>query len=365
MSNPGKALFSLFLLLTILTYIVYRSDATVVDVKKEAYTDAIQAASQVATLNIIETSDINKLYDGNTGDTADIPINFGALDDFRSTLYRLLETKKSGTLGDISNINIPLVGFVTYDYIIGVTYGEAYKDVNTLESIGYTYEKYLKLTDAEREEVDKQLRSLRGNYLLPMGYTFYVSDNGGLSSSLSGRTWRFTLGDYVYIPTETGKASYDITSGSIKETKFKAIGTELYTVDERGRVITDTASPNYSHYDISGYLHSIGFNTIKELSNYIVMASINDYLNAYTGVGFNTTAENTGTSLLFNLGESNYSSNMADYNSNSAVIEGPGLFAIIDLYKGSGNNTRLYQRMASFGGSELVPSRSAKSSYGN
>ena len=132
MSNPAKALFSMFLLLIVLTYVVFSSDINLVDTKKENYNDAIQAASQVATMDIMATQDVNVSYDGIQRDQQDITINFDALDTFRNTLYRLLENQRSGRLEGVSNINIPLAGFVTYDYIIGVTYVEAYADSHNL-----------------------------------------------------------------------------------------------------------------------------------------------------------------------------------------------------------------------------------------
>lgn len=358
MANPGKTLFSLFFVLTVLMYIVYSSDVTVVDSHKEEYNDAIRAASQIATLNIIDTTDINKLYDGDHNESSDLPINFEALDEFRSTLSRLLEDKKSSSLENISNINIPLVGFVTYEYVIGVTYGEAYKDANTLKSLGYSYEEYLALPDDARLAVDKQMRSMRGQYLLPVGYTLYVPDGGSIDSNIAGRTWRFTLGKTIYIPDSPGVASYNARDGRITETRYTADGTKLYKTDPNGVIIST------DYYDIGMYLRTLGFNTVEELANAVVMQSINNYLNAYTGVGFNKTVDNTQMGLEFNLGQSNYSSKKGSYTSNSAVIEGPGLFAVIDLYSGSGTDMRLYERMASFGGSELVQTRSARASYG-
>lgn len=355
MSNPGKALFSLLVLLTILTYIVFRSDVTVVDIQKEKYNSAIQTASQTAVLKLIDASDINSTYDGVHAEASDLPINFDSLDEFRSTLSRSLESKKSTDLGGVSNINIPLVGFVTYDYIVGVTYGEAFKDINTFETLGLTYEDYEIMSEAERAEIDKQLNSLRGNYLLPSGYTYYVQPHVSLDESITGRTWRFTLGDAIYIPNKTSSEAYNTEKGTIDETKYIGQADRLYKTDSRGRIIEG------EYIDLGGYLTSIGFSTTKQFSNYIVMASINDYLNSYSGVGFNATSKNTGTALEFNLGKQNYSENKAEYNKNSSVIEGPGLFAVIDLYKGSGGNTRLYERMASFGGSELVRTNINKS----
>ena len=84
------------------------------------------------------------------------------------------------------------------------------------------------------------------------------------------------------------------------------------------------------------------------------MDSIDNYLNSYSGASFNPVADNTQEEIEIELGKSKYSSNRGEYNTKSSVIDGPGMFAIVDVYKGSGDNMRLYQRVASFGGSELV-----------
>lgn len=355
MSNPGKALFSVFLLVTALMYIIYGSDRVSVDVKKETYTEAIEAASQIATMNIIDTSDINKLYDGANADKADIPINFEALDQFRATLDRLLSTSESGKLNGVSNINIPLVGFVTYDYILGVTYGESSRDAEALARVGYTVEEYAQLTAdsyeskdkwEELERVNTQLDSMRGQYLIPAGYTLFIRSDPSLD--MSGKTWRFTLGNNVYI-AETNNGLTEVAY-KIGEPDKGESSTTLYKLNIDGTV----AETRASDIDMSHYLSRIGFTTIEELRQFVVMSSINEYLNQYSGVAFNKTALNTGSSLTFQLGTSDFSSGFNDYNSNSAVIDGPGMFSIIDIYKGSNNNTRLYERIASFGGSELV-----------
>lgn len=290
MSNAGKALFSLFLVITMITFIVYKSDVVVFDTKKDVYVSAIRAASQVATKEIIDVTDVNFIYDGNRREASDISVNLGALDTFRETLTRILDSKKDGSLVGVTNINVPLTGFITYKYIIGVTYDDT--------------------------------------YLLPMGYTYKMTDST-IPTELRDKVWNFTLGDKVYIDNKEYTAS--------------------------GTVLTESITKN--DYDIRAFLNKYNFKELKQFSQYIVMDCIDNYLNEYSGASFNPIADNTQSENRFELGKSNYSSNRNEYTKKSSLIEGPGLFAIVDVYTGSGNEQKLYQRIASFGGSELVQSK--------
>ena len=332
----------MFFVITVIMHIVYNSDIHVIDVKKETYADSIREASQVAAAYIIDTSDINNLYDGVNRDAEDLPIDFDALDRFRSTLNTLLDSKRGGGLGNVTNINIPLVGFVTYDYIVGVTYGGAF-DTATLESLGYTYEDYVNGSNSLRAEIDSKLMDIRGDYLLPMSYTLYMTG----APSYNNRTWRFTLGDSVYIPNGAGAEVYDTSTGKINETRYVMDGNKLYKVDAEGNKI-ETGS-----IDMSSYLSQYGFKSMEMLADYVVMNTVNRYLSAYSGVGFSKVAGNVGSSIEFNLDMVKYSKDMAEYSDNSGVIDGPGLFAIIDVFTGTSSESVLYERIASFGGSEL------------
>lgn len=290
MSNAGKALFSLFLVLTMLTYIIYRSDVIVFDTDKDVYTSAIRAAAQVATNEAIDTSDVNNTYDGVLKEASDIPTNIEAINTFKETLMRILESKKDSSLAGVTNINVPLTGFVTYRYILGVTYDDT--------------------------------------YLMPMGYTYNMNDVA-IPTALNGMTWNFTLGNKVTVNSE----DYTIQDSSLIKDSDKNI-----------------------KYDLSSFLDKYGFANLKEFANYVVMSCIDNYLNEYSGASFNPIASNTQSQAQFELGKSNYSSNRLEYTTKSALIEGPGLFAIVDIYTGSGSDQHLYQRIASFGGSELVQS---------
>ena len=287
LSTIGKWLFSLFLLLTMLVYIVYSSDIIVFDTKKDVYVSAIRAASQVATTEILNTQDVNHTYDGNRREPEDIAINLDSLNEFRDILTRILDSKKDGSLTGVTNINIPLSGAVTYDYIVGITYDNS--------------------------------------YLLPAGYTYKMID-ATVPSALRNKIWNFTLGDNVYIDNEE------------------------YRIDDTKLI----KKSDNSEYDLSSFLTTYNFETLGEFSDYIVMDCINNYLVEYSGASFSKIAENTQTSLSFELEKSKYSSNKGEYNTDSGVIDGPGLFAIVDVYTGDGSNQHLYQRIASFGGSELT-----------
>ena len=301
MTNAGKVLFSLFMVVIMVMYIMFRSDVVEFDTRKDRYEEAIQAAAQIATHEIIETSDVNITYDGDKRESQDIPINLDTLYTFRQTVSRILESKKEGSLAGVSNINIPLTGFVTYKYIVGVTYGE--------------------------DGID----SKAGNtFLLPMGYILEV--NSDKDSRVQG-VWQFTLGNKITIKSNSGE-----------EIVYTGEGTELIKDGESGTII-----------DIRGLLDSYGFSSVEQLRDYVVMDCIDRYLDSYSGASFNPVSYNVGSGLDFEMGKSNYTTDGNSYNTEkSSVIQGPGLFAIIDIYTGSGNDKQLYQRIASFGGSELV-----------
>ena len=289
MSNAGRVLFTMMMVLVIVSYTISRSNIMVFDTQKDVYESAIRAASQVATKEIIETMDINAGYDGNLREDADVSIDLDALKLFRDTLDRLLDSKNDGNLVGITNINIPLTGFVTYNYIVGVTY--------------------------------------KDTYLLPMGYTYMMEDTvTGIPSVINNTVWNFTLGDKIIINNREYKGE--------------------------GSVITDILTKQT--YDIGGFLAVNGFTKVEELADYVVMDTIDNYLNEYSGASFNPVANNTQVELEIELGKSKYSSGLSEYNTKSSVIDGPGMFAIVDVYKGSGDDMKLYQRVASFGGSELV-----------
>lgn len=296
MSNAGKMLFSLFMVVIMVSYVLFKSDVVVFDTKKDVYTSVIRASAQRATNEIMDLTDVNSSYDGNLKDIEDIPVDLDALYKFRQTMTRMLNSKEEGSLAGVNNINIPLAGFVTYRYVVGVTYGE------------------------------DGLYTKEGNtFLLPMGYTMNVSSSG-VPAQVNDTIWEFTLGDKIFIDGE----SY--TGGGY-----------ILTHDLTG----DT-------FDISSLLDDFKFEDIKDLKNYVVMDCIDRYLDKYSGASFNPIVSNTQEGLDFELGRSKYSKNKMDYTTKSSVIEGPGMFAIVDIYTGNEDEKKLYKRIASFGGAELA-----------
>lgn len=303
MSNAGKMIFTFLLMVVMITYLVFRVDATVFDTKKDSYLEAIEAATQVATGELIDTTDINRFYDGNLRDATDIPIDYRALNVYRTTMERVLNSNDQEGKAGVTNINIPLSGFVTYNYIVGVTY-------------------------------DNQ-------YLLPQGYIYEMSDLD-VDPRYHG-TWNFTLGQTMSITDASGNTKYYRLSNK----------SQMNSLDP-GMENTIIIEPENIEGIASVFLTKNGFRTAEQFSDFVVMSTINDYLNTYAGSDFSNTAKYTGTSMDFELGKSKYSSDLMDYTLESGVVDGPGIFSIIDIYTGSGNTAKLYERIASFGGSELV-----------
>lgn len=303
MVNAGKMIFTFLIFVTALCYVAFRIDATVFDTNKSNYVNAIESATQVATMQLIDTTDVNTFYDGNLRDVSDIPIDHRALNVFRETMERVIESTDQEGVAGITNINIPLAGFITYDYIVGITY--------------------------------------TNQYLIPHGYT-YEMDSSLVDSRYHG-TWNFTLGNIMSITAADGTKKYYSLSdrGS------------LGAMDP-GMVNTIKLEPENIEGIANAFLTANGFATAEQFSDYIVMATINDYLTTYAGADFNNTARHTGTAIDFELGKTKFSTDMVDYTLESGVIDGPGIFSIVDVYTGSDKDIRLYERVASLGGCELV-----------
>lgn len=349
MTNAGKMMFSMLTLVLMISYVIIRLNGNALDTSKSSYGDIIQSTSQIAVSKLIDTSDINMTYDGSIRDEGDIPIDFDILGEYRDTLKRLLASNKTLITDSISNINIPLVGYITYDYIIGVTYGEAYNQVINLDDAGITFDEYIDMTDYDKYIATKDLR---GQYLLPSGYTYYMGNKtenlySELPSELTNKIWRFTLGNVIYI------SNNDIVSNAEYSNEIKC---KIYK-DKEGEnrlieidPVSNKEKEDSREFDITGFIQKSGFKTIENLKNYVVMTSINQYLEAYSGAGFSTIADNTGTSISIDLS----TSEDKEDNLQTSVINGPGLFAIIDVYKSNGSTYKLFDRVASFGASELV-----------
>lgn len=371
MSNPAKALFTLLLVMIAVVFIIYCSGSFVTSTQKESYEEALQSATQTATLSMIDTSNINDLYDGGRKESGDIPIDHSSLDYFRENLAQLLYNNKSGIMGSVSNINIPLVGYISYDYIFGVTYGEAYSSVKALANQNKTVSEYLSSDITSRVNNSK-----RGTYLLPMGYVHPIHNLGDLGiTTLNGKQalMCFTLGDIIHIRRDIENTLDTInTAGDLqyKNTDDQYViytsGCEIcgdkeisdcciHRIDSSNGKLwhndEDTDMPDM--ISIRNFIDELKFHNIYQLRDYIVMNTINTYLSQYSGRGFSDTADNISTSLNLSLSLSDISVDNKAYTENSTVIDGPGVFAIIDLYKGSKDNKQTVQRLASFGSSEL------------
>ena len=70
-------------------------------------------------IDLIETDiDINDLYDGNASVGLSGDIKFNAIDIFKNTLYNNIEMKIGNRVG-AGSMNVPLVGIVAHDYVVG------------------------------------------------------------------------------------------------------------------------------------------------------------------------------------------------------------------------------------------------------
>lgn len=287
MNAIGKFFIAAMILNIIVAFIMFRSDDVVIQTKKQSYEDAIRAAANVATKELIDLQDINIIYDGDKREPMDITIDFDSLDRFRVEMERICATQADGTLKGVSRINMPLAGFVSYRYILGVTFDD--------------------------------------KYLPPMAYTYYMN-SPVIDEAFRDKIWEFTLGDKVII----------------ENNEYFCKGTTLITRDES------------EVYDFTIFLSTFGFPDMKSFAQYVVMSRIDEYLNTYSSASFNKIADDVQAGVAFNLGKTNYSAGRQDYSQKSSVIEGPGVFAVVDVYTGSGDTDKLYERLVSFGGSELT-----------
>lgn len=293
MGGAGKFIAFMLIVVNLLTYSAYKLNNMMYRNDKELYEEAISSASQIAALDLIETDiDINDLYDGNASVGLSGDIKFNAIDIFKNTLYNNIEMKIGNRVG-AGSMNVPLVGIVAHDYVVGEN-----------ES-GLTYP--------------------------PLTYSYYNSQTV-VPVEIRSKLWEFNLGN------ETVKID-----GTIMD------------IDSTGKYVsyTDETTGVTTQYNLSSLLSTSGYNTIWDLRDYVVMSKINLLLDMSTDRASSKISQELGQGLEFDLATSNYSSDKKVYNSNSSVINGPGIFAVVDLYKGSGSKLYRYDRIASFGGSEL------------
>lgn len=145
-----------------------------------------------------------------------------------------------------------------------------------------------------------------GEYTFPYAYTWYDKDNE--------RILNFTLGKRVYI-------------------KYDRSNTEsIAAIDNLGSLM-----PNMTN---------------EEFRNYIVISRINEFLTKFSTDKYNLVSKNIYKGLNFQLAHTDQTDHL--YSEKDAVIDGVGFFAVLDYFTGSFSRTKKYQRIFSFGGSELL-----------
>ena len=275
MAHLTKGLFVLILIAISVRYMSNKINLTVEENRKEIYEGAVKMASQVAVLNVIDTRDINSLFDGAERDIMDISVDHKAINECRDALELYLNSRKNALHSGISNVNIPLIGIAGYRAIDGTLYD--------------------------------------GTKLMPMSY------DGGIltTTSLNGKRIRYTLGSTVYINdtaytmgdryiTDTNGIQYDMsaylsqysanTLNDIKQqivmnTISQFIG--LYCGSEYNMTTENTKQG----YDI--YIGNTGYSetnqTINTNPSFIEGVSVFAVIDIYTG---NNNSLNTPTQFI-------------------------------------------------------------------
>lgn len=281
MSHLTKGVFIMLIIVITTLYCVNRINLRQEENRKDIYENAVRMASQYATMNLIQTKDINSFFDGNDGDGLNIDIDYSAIGKCRDGLDLYMKSRMNTLHSGISNINIPLVGIVGFESVCGELYD--------------------------------------GTKLLPMVYYGGKTSNF-TDASLNNKIIRFTVGNTVFI----------------KDKEYR-IGI--------GDKIIDTETGN--EIDCSAYLNSLGFKSMYDLKNDVVMKTINKFISMYCGnEDTNKTTQNLGYGYDVYLGSSN--------STNPSAIEGLGVFAVVDVYSGNklDRDTR-FIRTITFGGAEL------------
>lgn len=145
--------------------------------------------------------------------------------------------------------------------------------------------------------------------------------NGATTAAFSytaykdGKLYEFTLGDKVFVTNTASGAESETMLSSLPENFF---------------------SPSLSN---------------ENFRQVTVMKSINEYLNLFYSDKQNITAHNAGSGIDFELGLIDYAANDPSVmNKLSAMIDGPGFFAVVDCFDTTMNQP---YRLFSLGGSEL------------
>lgn len=262
MNNIGKALCAILSCLIIMGIMTSRTKMVTNEWAEDELTYALRVATQDATSVLM---DENHTLDGNTDDMENIQVDLQrSLNQFQSSFHHNVGSYLNEV--DITNMNIPLVGYVGYRYITGQLYD--------------------------------------GSATMPFAYS-YVKD---------GNVYNFTLGDTVYRLNDTDETEFNLKTMS--EHFFNAEQTNL------------------------------------QFRDFVVMSAISKYLTIYNTKDYSIVAQNAGSGLTFELGASDYAGDPSVMTEFSAVIDGPGFFAVTDMMHSQ--TTGVPVRTFTFGGSELV-----------
>lgn len=249
---------------------------------------AIRSATVDATAVMVNE---DYLMDGIRNDFEKVTVNLDrARAQFQNTLYRNLGVAVDQ--GEINSMNIPMVGFVGYRYIYGV-FEDSFVDEVVKDDLGN-----IMYDGAGNPVVRRVLKNGASTFPVSYIYTDYVSDD-------TYTIYNFTLGDKVYVTKVVGN----------RETEETWYLSKMAADPTKGEHFWDANLTN------------------KQFANMTIMSTINDFLNMFSNSEYSLQAMNAGSGLNFNLGTTDY---VGDDNSKitswSSVIDGPGFFAIIDMF---------------------------------
>ena len=223
--------------------------------------------------------------DGLRNDYEKVTVNLDrARAQFQSTLYRNLGVAVAEY--EVNAMNIPIVGFVGYRYIYGL-FEDSYEEQPVFDMFG-------------QPVYDANGQLVIGASTFPMAYIYtdYTNDN-------NYTIYNFTLGDKVYVSK--------VESG--RETEETWYLSQMASDPAKGENFWD---PNIKN---------------RDFATMTIMNKINEFLNMFSNTGYSLQAMNAGSGLSFNLGTTDY---VGDDNSKitswSSVIDGPGFFAIVDMF---------------------------------
>lgn len=355
MHSMGKLAVVVLVCVITLRYTVFKLELTNGIFQKNNYESVIKAASKVATIEMLDYYDTNKLYDGVEKEARDIPVDFDAFNVFMNSMNKILGAQMETRLANVSNYEVPMLAAVTYRYIVGVDYSKRSLDENgnytcdVLNPLGYN------------------LLIEKGEYSLDEKAIEAYSDSG-INLGISGKAREniiieFTLGNHVYITHKCTDTEDDSIEG-YKELEYSVksngANVELTNTEDTNKRIIIPFSCIEKRIREQYYLKKDGYNntgegdmlkldsSIEKVRDYIIMENINQYLDMYVGSSINYTASNFNSGLRFSLDRGNYN------NTGNRLIKESGMIAVIDVItNGTGKNNQRINRVVSFGGSAL------------